>query len=78
MLVEIMLCGRYLVNFVLGDIYYNPNGRSAYLNASDMLAPSLNAEKTGCPALLNPVSQALIKTSEHQPRAYLGPRCTWV
>ena len=23
-----MLCGRYLVNFVVVDIYYNPTGRS--------------------------------------------------
>ena len=29
MLVEIMLCGRYLVNFVVVDIYYNHTGRSA-------------------------------------------------
>ena len=27
-LVDKMLSGRYLVNFVLVDIYYNPTGRS--------------------------------------------------
>ena len=27
-LVDKMLCGRYLVNFVVVDIYYNPTGRS--------------------------------------------------
>ena len=31
-LVDIMPCGQYLVNFVVVDIYYNPTGRSGFMD----------------------------------------------
>ena len=30
-----MLCGQYLVNFVVADMYYNPTGRSVEVKRSD-------------------------------------------